>query len=84
MVVTTIEGGLRLPDSPTTAMELAPQHSDPLGFADDNALDLVRAEWTRERGHWLIEYRNKVWSEEEVAAAQAMEAEDRAEEEDAE
>ena len=80
MLVTTIEGGRRLPDSPTTAMELAGDHSDPLGFADDNGLDLVRAEWTRERGRWLIEYRNKVWSEEEVAAAQALDLESEDEE----
>ena len=31
--------------------------------------------WTRERGRWFVEYRNKVWTDEEVAAAQALDLE---------
>lgn len=74
MTETTIEGGRRRPGSPTTTMDLSPAHDDPLGFAADNGLDVTRAEWTRERGHWQIEYRNKLWSDSEIAAATAAAA----------
>ncbi len=36
--------------------------------------DILEKWWKRERGHWQIEYRNKLWTDSEIVAATAAAA----------